>query len=70
MAVMAWFCRSYTLYQGKNIPRGIIIVFLVLSLFPVINVISIIVALVILIVNACDKEIKFKDKKFTKFLKG
>jgi hypothetical protein len=72
IALLCWFSRKYLLFKGKRIPRGIIILFLLLGLIPIVNIFALIGALFLTLYysmgeNAC---IELRETKFTKYLKG
>ena len=76
MLLTAWFSRKNLLWNDKPIPKGVIIIFIILSLIPIVNIIAVLIAWALLLFNSFDTDdpkyirVKFKDTKLTRFLKS
>ena len=67
--LLCWYIRKHVTWHDNNVPRGIILLLLVLALVPILNIASVVVFFII--IGHCEAgSIKFKETKLNNFLKG
>jgi len=72
--IAAWFSRRHLLWKDKPIPKGFILLLLVLGLVPVVNIVAGAVYILVLMFNSFDcgvsdtPRVKMKDTKLNRYL--
>ena len=67
-AALCWYMRKHVTWNDNNVPRGIILLLLVLALVPILNIFAIIVFFILIVFS--EGKIGFKKTKLNNFFKG